>query len=125
MRKSIRPNDGDAMELDCRYVLHIPLSKWENGEVVPLDVDDEIEELIFCLEVQGFDGFYLTKVKSHYKSRRYDELLLTIFAGDGDGPCEIFRDWFFRHNDVLCQEAFAVEVNNRMIIGQMGFDIEG
>ena len=51
---SIRPNDGDSMELDCRYVLHIPLSKWENGEVVPLDVDDEIEELIFCLEVQGF-----------------------------------------------------------------------
>ena len=32
---------------------------------------------------------------------------------------------FFRHNDVLCQEAFAVEVNNRMIIGQMGFDIGG
>ena len=113
------------MELDCRYVLHIPLSKWENGEVVPLDVDDEIEELISYLEVQGFDGFYLTKVKSHYKSRRYDELLITIFAGDGGGPCEIFRDWFFRHNDVLCQEAFAVEVNDRMIIGQMGFDIEG
>ena len=78
---SIRPNDGDAMELDCRYVLHIPLSKWENGEVVPLDVDDEIEELIFCLEVQGFDGFYLTKVKSHYKSRRLLRFLQVMATG--------------------------------------------
>ena len=104
------------MELDCRYVLHIPLSKWENGEVVSLDVDGEIEELISHLEVQGFDGFYVTRVKSYYKSRRYDELLVTIFAGNGEGPCEIFREWFLRHNDVLCQEAFAVEINNRMII---------
>ena len=104
------------MELDCRYVLHIPLSKWENGEVVSLDVDGEIEELISHLEVQGFDGFYVTRVKSYYKSRRYDELLVTIFAGNGEGPCEIFREWFSRHNEVLCQEAFAVEINNRMII---------
>ena len=93
--------------------------------MMPLDVDDEIEELISHLEVQGFDGFYLTKVKSYYKSRRYDELLLTIFAEGDEGPCEIFRDWFYRHNDVLCQEAFAVEINNRMIICQMGLDIEG
>ena len=55
-------------------------------------------------------------MKSYYKSRRYDELLVTIFAGNGKGPCEIFRDWFSRHNKVLCQEAFAVEINNRMII---------
>ena len=116
---SILPNDGGAMELDCRYVLHIPLSKWENGEIVPLDMDGEIDELISHLEVQGFDGFYVTKVKSYYKSRRYDELLLTIFAGDGEGPWEIFRDWFSRHNDVLCQEAFAVEINNRMIIERL------
>ena len=104
------------MELDCRYVLHIPLSKWENGEIVPLDVDEQVTELTSRLEVNGFDSFYLTRVKSHYKSRIYDELLITIFARDGDGPCGIFSDWFHSHNDVLCQEAFAVELNNRMII---------
>lgn len=119
MRMSIHLNSGDVMEIDCRYVLHIPLSKWVNGEIVPLDVDGEIGELISCLEVEGFDGFYVTRVKSYYKSRSYDELLVTIFAGEGDGPCEIFREWFFRHNDVLRQEAFAVEINNRMIIEEI------
>ena len=104
------------MELDCRYVLHIPLSKWENGKLKALDVDGEIAELISLLEVEGFDSFYVTKVESYYKSRKYDELLITIFAGYGEGPCEIFRQWFSKHNDILCQEALAFEINNRMII---------
>lgn len=104
------------MQLDCRYVLHIPLCKWENDVIVPLDMDEPIDELITQLEVKGFDGFYVTKVKSHYKSRCYDELLITIFAGCDDSPCEIFRDWFFAHNDILCQEAFAYEFNNRLIV---------
>ena len=117
MKSALNLSVGDGiMELDCRYVLHIPLSKWENDELVLLDVDDEIEKLIFELEVKGFDSFYVTKVESYYKSRKYDELLITIFAGDDDSPCEIFRNWFYMHNDVLFQEAFAIEVNNRMII---------
>ena len=106
----------EIMELDCRYVLHIPLSKWENGEIKSLSIDDAIAELISILEVEGFDSFYVTKVESYYKSRKYDELLVTIFAVDGEGPCEIFRRWFSAHNDVLCQEALAFEINNRMII---------
>lgn len=104
------------MELDSRYVLHIPLSKWENGEILALDIDEEINELINLLEVEGFDSLYITKVESFYKARRYDELLITIFAAGGDGPHEIFKDWFYRHNDVLCQEEFSFEFNNRMII---------
>lgn len=104
------------MELDNKFVLHIPLSKWENDKIMPLDMDDLIDELIKSLEVQGFDSFYLTKVKSYYKSRSYDELLITIFAGDSDSPREIFRDWFFKHNDVLCQEEFAYEFNNSLIV---------
>ena len=107
---------GDDMELDGRYVLHIPLSKYENDEIIRLDMDDLIDELILNLEVQGFDSFYLTKVKSYYKSRSYDELLITIFAGDSDSPREIFRGWFFKHNDILCQEAFAYELDNRLIV---------
>ena len=110
----------ENMELDCRYVLHIPLSKWENGKIKSLMVDDVIAELISLLEAEGFDSFYVTKVESYYKSRKYDELLVTIFAGDGDGPCEIFRRWFLAHNDVLRQEAFAFEINNRMIIETFG-----
>ena len=104
------------MELNCKYVLHIPLSRWENGSLIPLDVDELLDELILNLEVKGFDSFYLTKVESYYKSRKFNELLLTIFAGDGDAPHEIFKEWFLRHNDILAQEAFAYELNNKLII---------
>ena len=104
------------MELDMKYVLHIPLSRWENGILIPLDVDEQLNELINDLEVHGFDSFYLTKVESYYKSRKFNELLITIFAGDGDAPHEIFKEWFLRHNDKLAQEAFAYELNSKMII---------
>ena len=104
------------MELDCRYVLHIPLSRWENGKIMPLDMDEPISELMELLEDKGFDSFYVTKVEGHYKSRKYDELLVTIFADDDDSPIAIFRQWFSKNNGKLRQEAFAYEFNNRMIV---------
>ena len=104
------------MELDMKYVLHIPLSRWENDALIALNVDDLLEELINDLELQGFDSFYVTKVVSYYKSRKFNEVLITIFARDGDAPHEIFKEWFLRHNDKLAQEAFAYELGNKMII---------
>ena len=104
------------MILDCKYVLHIPLSRWENGSLIPLDVDEQLNELINDLEVHGFDSFYVTKVESYYKSRNFDELLLIIFASSEGCVEEIFRDWFLKNNDVLDQEAFAYELGNKMII---------
>ena len=104
------------MKLDCRFVLHIPLSKWENGKIISLDVDGEIAELTDCLEADGFDSFYITRVESRYRSRKYDELLITIFACEDHNPCGIFRKWFCRYNHILGQEAFAIELNNRLII---------
>ena len=112
----IKNSGVDLMELECRFVLHIPLSRWENGEVVRLEVDDEIGDLIDCLEAGGFDSFYITRVESRYRSRTYDELLITIFAGKDKNPSEIFRNWFYRYNHILGQEAFAFELNNRLII---------
>ena len=107
------------MELDCRYVLHIPLSRWENDTLMALDVDDMLDELINLLKLQGFDSFYLTKVESYYKSRRFDEVTLTIFASSGDEPHEILKRWFLAHNDVLGQEAFAYEIGNKMVIEKL------
>lgn len=104
------------MELDCRYVLHVPLSRWENDKIIPLDLDGLIMELMSSLELEGFDSFYVTKVEGHYKSRKYDELLITIFAGGDDSPLPIFRHWFAKNNDTLRQEAFSYEFNNRMIV---------
>ena len=107
------------MELDCRYVLHIPLSRWENDALIALDVDDMLGELVNLLEDEGFDSFYLTKVESYYKSRRFNEVILTIFASSDDRPHEIFKKWFQDHNDVLGQEAFAYEIENRMVIEKL------
>lgn len=104
------------MILDCKYVLHIPLSRWENGSLIPLDVDEQLYELINDLDVHGFDSFYVTKVDSYYKSRKFNEVLITIFASDEGCVEEIFRDWFLKNNDVLSQEAFAYELKNKMII---------
>lgn len=35
-----------------KYVLHIPLSRWENDALIALNVDDLLEELINNLELQ-------------------------------------------------------------------------
>ncbi|MBQ2654606.1 MAG: hypothetical protein IJF83_13720 [Methanobrevibacter sp.] len=79
-------------------------------------MDGPIEELTASLEDGGFVSFYVTKVEGHYKTRKYDELLITIFADGDDSPVEIFRHWFLKNNGALCQEAFAYELNSRMIV---------
>lgn len=101
--------------LEKKYVLHIPLTKYVDGELFEIDLDDIFDELICDLNREGFDGFYITHVESHYKSRIYDEKLITIFTC-GNSVEGRFRQWFFKNNDILCQEAFAYELNNVMFI---------
>lgn len=103
------------IELDKKYVFHIPLYKYLDGELVPIEMDDILDELISLL---GFKSLYLTKVKSVFKKRIYDEILLTIFTTDGF-PEEIFEKWFRQNNDVLCQEAFAYELDSKMIVKKL------
>ncbi len=101
------------IELDKRYVLHVPLAKFVDGEVISIDIDDILEDLTCRL-----DNFYITMAEGHYRSREYDELLITVFASEGSIE-EIFRRWFAENSDVLSQEAFAYEINNRMIIEEV------
>ena len=103
------------MELNRKYVFHIPLCNWENGELVPIDIEGLLDDLIGEFSQKGFEGFYLTRSKAYYKSRCFDELLLTMFASS-DIPEGIFSEWFMANNDVLGQEAFAWEMGNSLFI---------
>lgn len=102
-----------------KYVLHIPLSKCEDNVVMDLNIDGIMEELIGQLDRNGFDSFYIAKVQSHYKSRIFDEVLITIFTDSSRELIGLFRNWFLKNNDVLRQEAFAYERNSRMVIEKL------
>ena len=103
------------IELDDKYVFHIPLYRCEDNELILIEMDDILDDLINQFHQNGFEGMYITQVKSYYRTRLYDEILITIFAS-GKSPVEIFEGWFRKNNDVLLQESFAYETENRLII---------
>ena len=100
------------MELKNRYVLHIPLSRFQKGSMVRLNIDSILEDLLCDLEG---DGLYMTRAEGRYRSRAYDELLITVFSNT-QRPGEAFRQWFLKNNDYLGQEAFAYELNNTLVV---------
>lgn len=105
--------------LEKKYVFHIPIFKYINGELVEIGIDGVLDDLIGLFAEQGFDSLYITNVKSIYKSRIFDELTLTLFSSGDDFPEAIFMEWFKDYNDVLCQEEFSYECNNRMFIERL------
>lgn len=105
----------DVTELNRKYVFHIPLFKFTEEKLVPIEIDRILDDLISDLAESGFENFYFLKAKAHYKSRCFDELLLVMFA-DSDSPEIIFERWFRSNNDVLCQKALAWECGNSMFI---------
>lgn len=104
--------------LDAKHVLHIPLTRFDGGKLVSIDIGGILENLIVRLEESGFDGVYVSEVSGHYQKRKFDELLITVFASD-DSVEEIFRQWFFENNDVLGQEAFAYEKGDELVIEKL------
>lgn len=107
---------GEKMQLDEKYVFHIPLFKYANGELVSINICDLVEDLISKFGENGFENLYIVKSKGFYKSRSYDELLITIYTTSNNSPDQIFKRWFKENNDILQQEALAYENNNRMFI---------
>ena len=61
-----------------KHILHIPLSRFVNGEMEMLDIDDLLEELFDKLEENGIEGFYTTRATGFYRFRSYPELLITL-----------------------------------------------
>lgn len=111
------------LELDDKYVFHVPLYKYVDNELIRLDIEDILDELIDELNKHGYDSLYIINVKSYYKSRSFDELLITLFISEKtvkkdnrEFPDSLFSQWFKQNNNVLQQEAFAYEHNNSMII---------
>ncbi|WP_406537406.1 hypothetical protein [Methanobrevibacter sp.] len=103
------------IELGEKYVFHIPMYRYVDDELVPIELDELLDDLLLKLANGGFDSLYMTKAKSYYKSRCFDELLLTIFASSSS-PVDIFKKWFRASNDVMSQEAFAWECGNSLFI---------
>ncbi len=106
------------IRLNLKYAFHIPLYKFVSGKLVPIEIEDILDELVSQFDDNGFHSLYITRINSYYKKRQFDELLITIFSND-NLPCEIFGQWFRRHNDVLSQEAFAYEIGNAMVIEEL------
>ena len=107
------------IELNDKYVFHIPLYTHDKNGLIELDIDDVLDKLIQNLGLNGYDSFYMTKAKGFYKSRCFDELLITVFASQNDNqksPDDIFKTWFIGNNDLLNQESFAYEYNDKLVI---------
>ncbi len=111
------------LELDNKYVFHIPLYKYVDTSLIRLDIDSILDILVDELNKGGYGSLYIIKVKSYYKSRSFDELLVTLFVSQKsvleskrELPDIIFKRWFKQHNTILQQEAYAYEHNNSMII---------
>lgn len=109
--------------LDNKYVFHIPLYKYADNKLIRLDIDETLSNLMQQLNNEGYESLYKTKVKSYYKSRSFDELLITLFVSQKrvsdnkqELPDKVFKRWFKQNNNILQQEAYAYEHNNSMII---------
>ena len=112
------------MKLDEKYVFHIPLYKYSNNKLTRINIEKSMHELINQLGQNGYDSLYMTKAKGYFKSRSFDELLITIFVSSQNklkekSPECIFKEWFMENNVILEQEAFAYEYNNTLLINKL------
>lgn len=103
-------------ELNQKYVLHIPLYKFKDNKLTEIDMEDVLNELIGELVKNSYTSFYTQKIKSHYNSRTFDELIITVFSSkDNRKPVEeIFSEWFLKNNLILGQEEYAYEHNSTL-----------
>ena len=103
------------MILKEKYVFHIPLCRYVGGCLEEIEIDNLLDELIDELDCESF---YTSRVVSYYKSRCFDEMLITIFTNDDDVG-EVFKKWFRANNHILGQEAFSFEYNGEMVIEKL------
>jgi hypothetical protein len=106
------------MKLNQKYVFHIPLFKYINGELIRLDEKSIVDGILSKLSEYGYENLYITKAKGVYKKRCFDEILITLFVASKsqDTPEIIFKKWFKENNTLLKQKELAYEYNNTLII---------
>ena len=57
--KSLNKLGEIEVELDKKYVFHIPLYKYVDNELIALDMDDIIDELIMQFSEKGYDSIHV------------------------------------------------------------------
>ena len=110
------------LEFNEKYVFHIPCFKYKNDELIAINKENIIKDLVNQFNKHEYTSMYMTNVKGFYKSRCFDELLITIFTSKDsqqESPEVIFKQWFKSNNKILEQEAIAYEHNNKMIIEEL------
>lgn len=110
------------IKLDEKYVLHLPIHKFENEKITTININNALDDLINLLNINQYHSFYINKVNGHYKTRSFDEILITIFTSSQEEkikPGELFIKWFKNNNNLLKQESVAYEYNNNMYIEEM------
>ncbi len=122
--KSLNKLGEIEVELDKKYVFHIPLYKYVDNELIALDMDDIIDELIMQFSEKGYDSLYMSMVKGYYKTRCFDEIIITLYVSSEflekhEFPESIFKEWFRKNNELLGQEEFAYECGNKMHIEKL------
>lgn len=107
------------IKLDEKYIFHIPSHKFVNGELIYITTEEHIDELIKLLNSEGYTSFYVIRADGYYKTRKFEEILLTIYTSKSQeriSPETIFREWFKQNNHILKQEALAYEYNDSLIV---------
>lgn len=107
--------------LNNKYVLHIPTSKHVNITDKTIISHDYINILKDELYKNGYSSLYVTQAEGHYKKRKFDEILITIYAPKNQStqPHIIFRQWFKKYNHIFKQESYAYELNNKLYIEKL------
>ena len=98
-------------KLEEKYVLHIPSHKYINGELIYITTEEHIDELIKQLNHEGYTSFYVLRADGYYKTRKFEEILLTIYttkSRERKSPETIFKQWFKQNNHILKQESLAL-----------------
>ena len=112
-------NVGDTMEKTIFYhklVFHIPQKTWIEGELLDIYGLEKAEEKLFAMLYEGgVTSFYLTEATGYYNGRHYPETLLTVF-GDTLSVSKVFEHWCEAHQSILRQEAYAYELDGKLIV---------
>ncbi len=93
-----------------KLVFHIPCCTCKNGVLQPVPWQQVIDKFAQELYLHT-DGFFVTDAIGYYKGRSYAEKLLTVYCDSSTVTAD-----FLRIARVLEQEAYAYEIDDRLVI---------
>ncbi len=109
------------MEYSEKLTLHIPHYRWD-GKLIPIDYSSFTEKIVSRLSEIGIEGCYSIVATGYYKGKSYSEDLLTVYCTKDqvEGVVNIFNRAYKKANDIMQQECFAYEHNDKMYVVSLG-----